>query len=106
MGIVAEGGLALGHIELVVEESCQVLDPHRGALWEESLAATQLLLQLRDIQLITEEGQQTRAQSKQHGEMREQRSTISTQTGRPLCRSRTMMRHVMCSPFGGVQINN
>ena len=56
MGIVAEGGLALGHIELVVEESCQVFDPHRGALWEESLAATQLLLQLRDIQLITEEG--------------------------------------------------
>ena len=64
MGIVAEGGLALGHIQLVVEVSGQVLDPHRGAFWEESLAATQLLFQLRDIQLMEQRRTARRAQSK------------------------------------------
>ena len=54
MGVVAEGGLALWHVQLVVEVSGQVFDPHRRALWEESLAATQLLFQLRDIQLVEE----------------------------------------------------
>lgn len=46
MGIVAECGLALGDVQLVVEVSCQVLDPYRWALREEGLAAAQLLLQL------------------------------------------------------------
>lgn len=51
MRILAQGGLAPGTLELVVEIAGQVLQPHRGVSSEHALALVQLLLQSCHIQL-------------------------------------------------------
>ena len=51
MSVAAECGLGVWSIQLDVEVSCQVFNPHRGIFWEQSLTAHQLLLQLPNIQL-------------------------------------------------------
>lgn len=62
MSVAAEGGLVVWGGQIEVQVSCQVFDPHRRVLWEQSLTVGQLLLQVANIQLQTEQS----GRDKQH----------------------------------------
>lgn len=51
MSIAAECGLSLWRCQIEVEVSCQVFEPHWWVFWKQGLTASQLLLQVPNIQL-------------------------------------------------------
>lgn len=54
VSVAAECGLSLWRSQIEVKVSCQVFDPDWWVFWEQSLTASQLLLQVPNIQLKTD----------------------------------------------------
>lgn len=54
--VAAERGLSLRYFQTEVQVSCQVFEPHWWVFWKQGLTASQLLLQVPNIQLTEHRG--------------------------------------------------
>lgn len=88
MSIAAECGLRFWRSQIEVEVSCQVFDPHWWVFWKQGLTASQLLLQVGNVQLKRERGIKA----------------VYSETTRPLCKDETAVQHVMvCFEYATTQ---